>query len=338
MTERLTLRRRVGKFTRAHPKLRAYVDRALRARAAWQQRLPASSPAGRVANRRVALTLPRLEHAPRPATMVAPNSMYIPRMLVKTGIGGYEPNSLACFLAVTDAAPPGPIWDVGANVGVYGLIARGATDREVIAFEPTPDLARVARVTADANGLPYRVMELALSDRTGEMTLYLSDVTDSSNSLREGFRKSSKQLAVKVETADSLVGSGELRPPAVMKIDTEATEPAVLRGAMGLIRERRPWLLVEVLATRTPDDLMAVLKGLDYTWYHISGALPYQPQDVIYGDTTYKDLMWLFAPQPVTDEFFERMQIWSDAISQCVPPTAAPPPAVAATAPGQSQK
>jgi FkbM family methyltransferase len=270
--------------------------------------------------------------------MAAPATMYIPRMLARGGIGSYEPNALACFLAVTDAAPAGPIWDVGANVGVYGLVARAATDREVIAFEPTPDLARVARTTAEANGLPYRVMELALSDQTGEMTLYLSDVTDSSNSLREGFRKSSKQLAVQVETADSLVGSGELRPPAVMKIDTETTEPAVLRGALGLIRERRPWLLVEILAGRTPEAVTALMNGLNYSWYHISGDLPYPARDEIYGDTTYKDLMWLFSPEPLTDTFFERMQIWSTAISQCVRPAPAAAPAAAATAPGLLQK
>ena len=252
--------------------------------------------------------------------MVAPRTMYIPKLLRRTGIAGYEPAVLPCFLAMLDVAPPGPVWDVGANVGVYGLVARAATDREVIAFEPTPDLATVARKAAEDNGLPYRVMELALGDQAGEMTFYLSDITDSSNSLQEGFRKSSNQLIVTVETGDHLVESGELRPPAVIKVDTETTEPAVLRGTLGLIRDRRPWLLCEVLAKRTPPDLMSVLAGLDYSWYHIKGDLPYERQSEIYGDPTHNDLMWMFTPEPLTDEFFERVRLWSAELQKCTPP------------------
>jgi FkbM family methyltransferase len=247
--------------------------------------------------------------------------MYVPGKLLQLGIGGYESEALACFLAVLDVAPPGPVWDVGSNVGIYGLVARAATDRETIGFEPTPDLAGVARSSAQDSGLPYRIMEIALADQTGEMTLYLSDVTDSSNSLQEGFRPSSKQLMVPVDTADSLIETHELRAPAVLKIDTETTEPAVIRGALNLIRNRRPWLLVEVLA-RTPAALMELLGDLDYYWYHITDELPYQPQPTIYGDKTMKHLMWLFAPEPLTEEFFDRMRLWSAELARCVPPSA----------------
>ena len=317
MTNRL--RRPLGRFVRKHPRLLNVVGRARRLRRAWPEPPPRKPIPPR---RRVELLLPRLGQEPRAALMVAPSTMYIPKKLVKSGMGGYEPDALACFLAVMDMAPPGPVWDVGANVGIYGLIARAANDREVIAFEPTPDLAQVARSAAEQNGLPYRVMEVALAEQTGEMTFYLSDVTDSSNSLKEGFRKSSNQLTVTVDTADHLIESGELRPPAVMKIDTETTEPAVIHGALGLIRDRRPWMLCEILAKRTPEDLMKVLAGLDYYWYHISGELPYEPQPELYGDPTNTDLMWMFTPEPLTDEFFDRVRLWSAELQRCVPPSA----------------
>jgi FkbM family methyltransferase len=248
--------------------------------------------------------------------------MYVPRKLAQFGIGGYEPEALACFLAVLDQAPPGPVWDVGANVGIYGLVARAATDREVIAFEPTPDLAKVARTAAADSGLPYRVMEIALADQMGEMTLYLSDITDSSNSLNAGFRKSSEQIMVTVDTADHLVETHELRPPAALKIDTETSEPEVIRGALNLIRERRPWILCEVLAGATPDRLNDVLSGLDYAYYHITGELPYERKPQIHGDPKHKHLMWLFAPQPVNDEFFDRIRLWSAELQRCAAPAA----------------
>jgi FkbM family methyltransferase len=309
------LRRRIGRFVRSKPRLKAYVDRSRRAYGAWQGKTKtpfAPRP------RRVPLLLPRVGYPPQEAVMMAPPAMYVPRKLAQTGIGGYEPNALACFLAVMDVAPAGPVWDVGANVGVYGLIARAATGREVVAFEPTPDLALVARRTGDTAGLPYLVLEAALSDEIGEATFYLSDVTDSSNSLREGFRESSRQVTVRVDTADHLIETGDLHSPAVLKVDTESSEPSVLRGALNLIRERRPWLLVEVLANRTEEDLTKILGEFGYSWYHISGDLPYQPQQTIRGDPTYKDMMWMFAPEPVTGEFFERVRAWTDALTQCV--------------------
>lgn len=101
-----------------------------------------------------------------------------------------------------------------------------------MAFEPTPDLARQMRAICEANGLSVNVEQAAAGAAPGTARLYLSANTDSSNSLRRGFRRSYRSVKVAVESVDGYAARTGLAP-AVIKIDTEVTEPDVLRGAVG---------------------------------------------------------------------------------------------------------
>ena len=157
-------------------------------------------------------------------------SMYVPRTLAKTGVGGYEPGSLPHFLAALAEAGEGEVLDIGANIGPYALLARAFSDRVVRGFEPTPELADIAESCAAANGLDYLVERIALGAGEGTAKLYLSDSTDSSNSLNPTFRPHTYELDVPLESLDSYVGRTGARP-AIIKVDTETTEPDVLRGS-----------------------------------------------------------------------------------------------------------
>src|SRR5690606_28293792 len=123
---------------------------------------------------------------------------------------------------------------------------------------------------AARNGLDgVRFEPVALGASPGTATLHLSDVTDSSNSLLEGFRPSQRGLDVPIETLDDYVAAAPA-PPRLLKIDTEATEPDVLRGAERFLRDQRPWLICEVLAGRTEAELEALLAPLGYQWHQIT--------------------------------------------------------------------
>jgi FkbM family methyltransferase len=246
---------------------------------------------------------------------VAPG-FFVGKVLQRDGLASYETEALACFVALTDIAGPGPVWDVGANIGVYSLLARSATDRDVVAFEPTPDVAAAARSVHDGNGLPCEIRQTALADHPGTATLYLSSTTDSSNSLREGFRTATGTVEVPMETLDDLVESGH-EAPAVLKIDTETTEPAVLRGALRTIARTRPWIMCEILPGRTEAELTEVLAPLGYTWYLITEKTPFEAVDVLAGDRV--QYMWLFAPTPAPDELWTRIAHWRSVLAQCTP-------------------
>jgi FkbM family methyltransferase len=252
----------------------------------------------------------------RLATMVAPTGLVVPRTLAERGLGGYEREALACFLAATDTAGPGAVLDIGANVGVYAALADAVTDRQVIGFEPTPFLVKLARSFGAENGFGYAMESLALGAENGVATFYLSDVSDSSNSLAEGFRASTTQIDVSVETLDSYLERTRL-VPAVVKVDTESTEPDVLIGARRSIERHRPWILCEVLAGRTEERLTEILAPLDYHWYPITDQIPLLPADRIVGDSTYRHLMWMFAPEPPGDDFWAAMRRHEAALATC---------------------
>lgn len=251
-------------------------------------------------------------------TIRAPRPLYVPRLLERRGLAAYEPDTLSCFLAALETVEGRTVFDVGANVGVFALVAAALSDREVVAFEPTPELARVARAIAVDNGLNYTVEELALGAAAATAHLHLSDTTDSSNSLRKGFRPSSGSITVPVETLDGYAARTG-RVPALLKIDTESTEPDVLRGAGSLLAEHRPWIVCEVLAGRTEADLEMLLEPLGYRWFQIGPEVPLPRRDHIVGDPDYRNLNWLFCPTMPDARFWSSMASWQQALAACRP-------------------
>jgi FkbM family methyltransferase len=265
------------------------------------------------------VTLPR-PGAPDGAPLVleAPKHLHVPRRLESEGLAGYEPHALECFLALLVTAGPGAVIDVGANVGLYALLAAACSDREVRAFEPTPDLAALARAAAARNDLRIVVEELALGREPGSATLFLSDASDSSNSLAVGYRPSSGSLDVPVDTLDAYCARTGV-VPAVLKVDTETTEPDVLAGAAATIARHRPWILCEVLHARRPGELAEVLAPHGYTWYHLCGDAGHTPVATLDGDPDHVDLMYLLAPEPVDAAFWRRTAAWRAALDATRP-------------------
>lgn len=282
---------------------------------------PPQQPAPAVVDRVVPIALPGdPDGSPRGVmTLTAPAKLLVPGRLAEVGLAGYEPEALACFLAAMDVARPGAVLDIGANIGIYAALASAVTKREVCAFEPTPSLAAICRRFATDNELQFVTEALALGAENGTATFYLSDRSDTSNSLAAGFRHSSHQVMVPVETLDSYVERTGL-VPAVMKVDTETTEPDVLAGGMRTITEHRPWILCEVLAGRVEDRLTEVFTRLGYRhWYRVTEHIPYEAETKIVGDRTYTNLMWLFTPEPPGDDFWAALRARTAALSACTP-------------------
>jgi FkbM family methyltransferase len=249
----------------------------------------------------------------RDLTIRTPLRTYVNRLLEESGLAGYEPDTLACFLAAIEENRSAPAFDVGANIGVFSWLAAALTPATVVAFEPTPDLAALMRSICAANRLTVRVEEIALGAAPGSAELFISTRTDSSNSLREGFRASHRSVSVPVETIDGYVARTGTTP-SVLKVDTESTEPDVLRGAVGLLAGQRPWIICEVLAGRTEAELMAILEPLDYAWYRIDGAGPLHRRTTIEGDPTWKHMNWLFAPNEPSPSFWQLFAAWRSSI------------------------
>jgi FkbM family methyltransferase len=242
----------------------------------------------------------------------APWKSYVPRLLEDGGVANYEPETMAAFLAAISVLEAGEAFDIGANVGIFSLIAAATTTARITGFEPTPQLAATYRAVAGANALPCEIEEIALGAANGTATLYISAKTDSSNSLVAGFRTAAGTVEVPVERLDDYIARTGRRP-AVMKMDTETTEPDVLAGAPDTLRSIRPWIVCEVLASTTEARLTELLRPAGYRFHHLGERGPVE-RDTIAGDSTYRYRDWLFTPDALPAGFAAHYEAWRRAI------------------------
>jgi len=242
----------------------------------------------------------------------APDNLWMPKHMQRPGLASIEPETMAVLLALVESSTSGAAYDVGANAGPFAVVGPALFRREFVAFEPAPDVAAALAGIVSRNRLRCTVERMAVGDAVGETTLYLSDVSDLSNSLREGFRAAVGTVKVAVTTLDAYAARTGLWP-SVLKLDTETTEAAVLRGATEVMR-RRPWIVCEVLPDVAEADLQATLDPFSYRFYRIGDEVPFVAHETIVASAAVKDRNWLFAPEEPTPALWASIGRWRAAI------------------------
>jgi FkbM family methyltransferase len=177
-----------------------------------------------------------------------------------------EQSIAQCFRHHID--PGDTVIDVGANVGIYTMLAADLVGPagHVHAFEPDPQSMCYLLTTVSRNGLTERVTlwNLAASDRSAIARLYLDLKTARTTSLRANAYAPDAQKREPLVVATAMLDDLITRPPRFVKIDVEGAELAVLAGAARLLREHRPVLLVEVLTENLPR-FTSLLAPLGYS-------------------------------------------------------------------------
>lgn len=159
-----------------------------------------------------------------------------------------------CAYAADFVRPGSTVWDVGANVGLFSVMASGLAGPTgtVVAIEPDAWLVRQLRRSAarvSHRAAPIEVLPCAIASRVGaaRFTIGASSLATSHLESVVGSPQaggSRRTESVPVLTLDVLLET--LPPPSVVKIDVETAELEVLRGAHRLLMVHRPVLLVEV--------------------------------------------------------------------------------------------
>jgi FkbM family methyltransferase len=213
--------------------------------------------------------------------------------------GEYEPGTVEVFSALCRSARQ--IFDVGAFGGLYSVFAAAANpDARVLAFEPNPESAVSCRRNLELNAPLTRnveLMQIALGDHDGKESLAL---TGGTSSLNPAFRAHSEETAVDVTRGDEIVRHRRIERLDLVKLDTESTEPAVLRGLTATLDRDRPDLVCEVLRGRTESDLEDVLRPFGYQYYSISRTGLCR-RSRIAGDPTYRFPNYLLTARPAAD-------------------------------------
>jgi len=135
--------------------------------------------------------------------------------------------------------------DIGASDPRILSVSRGFYEQgwRGVHFEPLPECA--ARLRADRPDEP--VHEVALSDRCGEITFFVSPIEGNSTGLAANASSDAAPLRVTTKTLASYGSGWAGQDVHWMKIDVEGMEADVLRGWDSQLL--RPWILV-IEATR----------------------------------------------------------------------------------------
>jgi FkbM family methyltransferase len=166
-----------------------------------------------------------------------------------------EPEQLAAAWSLIPAG--GICFDVGANVGLYTLLmARRA--RRVVAFEPLPRNLRYLWSHVQINRLEnVSILPSAVSDRP---CLTGFDAGDDPG--RGSLDDAAGQMVTTVTLDDVARRLGTA--PDLVKIDVEGAELAVLRGAMEILRTKRPTLLLSTHGPAIRQQCLDLLSLMGY--------------------------------------------------------------------------
>lgn len=170
------------------------------------------------------------------------------------------------------------VYDVGAHIGFFSLIAARLVGPEgaVFAFEPDPENLRQLRVHVEENGA--RNVRLVPSPVWSARDV-VSFVVDTSHPIRSygrvGGRGGAETLSLRATTLDDFSRS-EGRLPDLIKIDVEGGEVEVLQGAVRLLEAARPVVFCEVHLEggARPDRLATITQLLRANGYGVEQLTP----------------------------------------------------------------
>jgi FkbM family methyltransferase len=192
------------------------------------------------------------------------------------GWEGYEPETVPFFFHLAQKSKV--TFDIGAYVGFFSLLAAHANpDGKVYTFEPMPAIYKRLEQNIALNQLSNVETVLgAVGEEEGEAKFFHQNITElpTSSSLSFDFMKDNENIVstdVKVYQLDAFAAEKNVSEVDLMKIDTESTEPEVLRGGKSLLENNHPHIFCEVLKGRESEKpLEEILRPLGYNFYLIT--------------------------------------------------------------------
>ena len=129
--------------------------------------------------------------------------------------------------------PTDVVFDVGANLGLHTLTFSHLA-KEVVAFEPNPSLIPNLRKTF-ANLKNATLHDVCLTSEDGMVEFHISEWDHMLSSLSNWSGQPTRTIEVRARSLDSLLSSGSIPNPDVLKVDVEGAELMVFRGAASLL-------------------------------------------------------------------------------------------------------
>ncbi|ATI03997.1 MULTISPECIES: FkbM family methyltransferase [Cycloclasticus] len=159
----------------------------------------------------------------------------------------------------------GFILDVGANIGNHSVFFGLIMNRKVVCFEANPSVFGILERNLNKNHVIYEAFNFGLG---------AEDASFEINETHEGAKdnigavKLSKALGgeIRVKPLDKVFNEIKFQRDGLVaiKVDIEGMEPAMLKGATGVLKNYRPDLFVEINDDAAMKKIERILFQLDY--------------------------------------------------------------------------
>ena len=192
------------------------------------------------------------------------------------GIDGYEKVSMKLWMQAAQYAQV--VFDVGANTGVFSLVAQSMNDKAtVVAFEPFPRFFNLLKKNILLNRYNIVAEMKAISDNNGNAEFYFPEegtgniYSASLSSTHYNIHNSSESSKILVDVCNlkTYIETAGIKRIDLLKIDAEGNDIKVLKGMGDYIQKFWPDILVEVHSDETGKEIQDLLKGVDYVFYNI---------------------------------------------------------------------
>lgn len=192
---------------------------------------------------------------------------------ILNGLSGYVRTVDMLRAALADDPAP-VIVDAGANIGIYSLLYSRIPGARVFAFEPVTHTYGMLMTNVVTNAIMnVEPIALGLSDHAGNIYIG-SETADrkptcwSVHVANDGTGEEARFTTLDLFCVDR--GIGRL---ALIKIDVQGHERAVLAGAEKIIRACRPILVVEsVNGRQDPEGTLSMLENWGYRLFGWNGV------------------------------------------------------------------
>ncbi|MCS6821900.1 MAG: FkbM family methyltransferase [Microscillaceae bacterium] len=173
------------------------------------------------------------------------------------GLGaGWEKESLKVWIKLCEEAQV--IIDIGANTGVYALVAKTINPRaSVYAFEPHPMFFECLQKNIRLNNFDIKAFNKAVSDSNRKIEI-------------DDYAAAAKSILVDCQTLDTFVQENNLSKIDLMKIDVETHEPQVLAGFSNYLTQFKPTMLIEILNQEIAEKVNNFVRELGYLYFNIN--------------------------------------------------------------------
>ena len=175
-------------------------------------------------------------------------------------LGSYEYAKQRVFARILRAGDI--VFDIGANVGFYTLLAAARVRPEgtVVAFEPLGQNTRFIHRHLRINHLDrVQVIEAAVGKRNGTVRFQPHASSAMGRVSNDG------SIVVDQVALDDLCDEATIPDPTLMKIDVEGAELNVLEGASRMLKRAHPSILLATPGAQLPSDCCDFLLGAGYS-------------------------------------------------------------------------